>query len=122
MPVLGRPNTNLRSMQTKADSPISSAAFVVVTAIPAQYFNKKRGLANGLIFAGSGFGGAANSAIIDVLIRKVGLEWAYRILGLLTLVTGISAGYMMKERTEVPRRQFVEWFVPLPARKPSDGF
>lgn len=45
------------------------------------------------------------------MIRKVGLEWSYRILALMTLVTGVAASYLMKERTAVPRRQFVEWCV-----------
>ena len=33
-----------------------SCGFAVVAAVPSQYFNTRRGLANGLIFAGSGFG------------------------------------------------------------------
>lgn len=86
-----------------------SLGFVVIAAIPAQYFNTKRGLANGLVFAGSGFGGAANSFIMDLLIRKVGTAMSFRVLGLMTLATGLPAAWLMKERTKILPRRFVEW-------------
>lgn len=81
-----------------------------MAAIPAQYFNTKRGLANGLIFAGSGFGGAANSFVMDLVIRRAGLPMAFRVLGLVTLATGLPAAWLMKERIPIPSRQFVEWY------------
>lgn len=81
----------------------------VITTIPSQYFNKKRGFANGLIFAGSGLGGAAISFALDPLIEKVGLAMAYRVLGITTLATGLPAAWIMKERTSIPRRKFIEW-------------
>lgn len=81
----------------------------MIAAIPAQYFNVKRGLANGLIFAGSGFGGAANSFIMDLLIQKAGLATAFRVLALLTIATGVPAGWLMKERTKIEARSFIEW-------------
>ncbi|KFH41632.1 putative transporter-like protein [Hapsidospora chrysogenum ATCC 11550] len=86
-------------------------SFMVVTAIPAQYFSRRRGLATGLMFAGSGFGGAANSFMLDALITALGTAWAYRILGIATLATGLPAAWMLKERTNntVARRGFVEW-------------
>lgn len=82
---------------------------MVVATVPAQYFSTKRGLANGMIFAGSGFGGAAISFALDALIRKVGLAMAYRILAVTTVATGLPAAWAMKERTKVNRRQFIEW-------------
>lgn len=83
----------------------------VVTAIPAQYFSRRRGLATGLMFAGGGFGGAANSFMLDALITALGTAWAYRILGIATLATGLPAAWLFKERTNntVARRGFVEW-------------
>lgn len=89
-----------------------SCGFAVVAAVPAQYFNNRRGLANGLIFAGSGFGGATNSFFMDALIRHVGIAWAFRILGLVTIATGVCAGWLMKERTKIPDKRFVDWYVP----------
>lgn len=82
---------------------------MVLSVIPAQYFSAKRGLANGLVFAGGGFGGAAISLSIDALVRKLGVAWAYRILGLATLATGLPAAWLVKERTQTRSPVFVEW-------------
>ncbi|KAM0513314.1 hypothetical protein ACHAPE_007966 [Trichoderma viride] len=81
----------------------------VISTVPSQYFSAKRGLANGFMFAGSGFGGAAISFALDSLIQKLGTAWAYRILGLMTLATGLPAAWLMKERVPVERRGFIEW-------------
>ncbi|OAA80411.1 monocarboxylate permease [Akanthomyces lecanii RCEF 1005] len=85
-----------------------SCGFAVVAAVPAQYFNTRRGLANGLIFAGSGFGGATNSFFMDALIRNLGIAWAFRVLGLVTIATGLFAGWFMTERTKIPDKRFVD--------------
>ncbi|KAI1266060.1 major facilitator superfamily domain-containing protein [Xylariaceae sp. FL1019] len=84
-------------------------AFIVSSSTPAQYFSKKRGLANGVVFAGGGFGGAVLSIVLDPLIRSVGLPWAFRTTGLATLATGLPAAWFLKERTTVRRGGFVEW-------------
>ncbi|KAL7801336.1 MFS general substrate transporter [Trichoderma aethiopicum] len=86
-----------------------SLCFAVISTVPSQYFSSKRGLANGFMFAGSGFGGAAISFALDSLIEKLGVAWAYRILGLMTLSTGLPAAWLMKERIPVARRAFIEW-------------
>ena len=39
----------------------------VVSIIPAQYFNKKRGVANGIVYAGGGIGGATISVAMNGL-------------------------------------------------------
>ncbi|KAM3432268.1 hypothetical protein NHJ13734_006961 [Beauveria thailandica] len=36
-------------------------------------------------FAASGLGGATNSFFMDALIRQVGMAWAFRVLGLVTI-------------------------------------
>ncbi|KAI1175066.1 major facilitator superfamily domain-containing protein [Nemania sp. FL0916] len=83
--------------------------FIVTSSTPAQYFSKRRGLANGIVFAGGGFGGAVLSISLDPLIRHSGPAWAFRVLGLSTLVTGLPAAWFLKERTLVRRGGFVEW-------------
>lgn len=87
---------------------------MVLSVIPAQYFSAKRGLANGLVFAGGGFGGAAISLSIDALVQKLGVAWAYRILGLTTLATGLPAAWLVKERTTTRSPVFVEWYARSP--------
>ncbi|KAI0972706.1 major facilitator superfamily domain-containing protein [Xylaria arbuscula] len=84
-------------------------SFIVTSTGPAQYFSKKRGLANGVVFAGGGFGGAVLSLALDPLIRSAGPAWAFRTLGLSTIVTGLPAAWFLKERTVVRRGGFVEW-------------
>ncbi|KYK61837.1 monocarboxylate permease [Drechmeria coniospora] len=89
----------------------ASLCFVVVTTIPAQYFHHRRGIANGLIFAGSGFGAAAISFSLDALTQRLDPAWSYRVLGLATLVTGLPAAWLMKERTSLTQTTpgTVEW-------------
>ncbi|KAL7941475.1 major facilitator superfamily domain-containing protein [Trichoderma barbatum] len=86
-----------------------SLCFMAVSATPAQYFSKKRGLANGIVFAGGGFGGATTSFLLDAVIQRFGTAWAYRVLGLVTLCTGLPAAWLVKERSPVKTAGFVEW-------------
>lgn len=48
---------------------------------------------------------------MDPIIAKIGLPMAYRVLGLTTLATGLPAAWIMKQRTNLPRRKFIEWCV-----------
>lgn len=81
----------------------------VVSATPAQYFKTKRGLANGIVFAGGGLGGTIISFAIDYLIQGLGIAWAFRVLGLITLATGLPAAWVIKERVPITTVQFIEW-------------
>ncbi|KAF9583926.1 hypothetical protein BGW38_008100, partial [Lunasporangiospora selenospora] len=51
-------------------------------SVTAQYFEKRRGLANGLAVAGSGIGGLAMSPLTRFLIDRLGVQWCQRIVGL----------------------------------------
>ncbi|KAK4076761.1 uncharacterized protein Triagg1_4364 [Trichoderma aggressivum f. europaeum] len=86
-----------------------SLCFMVTSTIPAQYFSRKRGLANGIVSAGGGLGAAVLSYVLDALIQEFGVQWAYRIVGIMTLVTGLPAAWIMKERTTLPKVSFIEW-------------
>ncbi|OHW91804.1 major facilitator superfamily transporter [Colletotrichum incanum] len=86
-----------------------SLCFSIVSVIPAQYFSRKRGLANGIVFAGGGLGGAVNSFALDALLNRLGSAWAYRVLALVTLATGLPAAWLIKERVPVRSSGFVEW-------------
>lgn len=86
-----------------------SLCFMTVSVIPAQYFSRKRGLANGVVFAGGGLGGAVTSFGLDTLIQHFGAAWTYRILGLVTLSTGLPAAWLIKERTPIRTAGFIEW-------------
>ncbi len=79
-----------------------------MSSTPAQYFSRKRGLANGIVFAGGGVGGAIICLALDPLIRNAGPAWTFRFLGLATLATGLPAAWLIKERTTIRRGRFVE--------------
>lgn len=76
---------------------------------PAQYFKTKRGVANGIVYAGGGLGGTAMSFMLNALIENVGIPWAFRIFGFMILSTGLPAAWLMKERVPIRKAQFVEW-------------
>ena len=52
-----------------------SLCFTVVGSVPAQYFNRKRGLATGIVFASGGLGGAVISFLMEALLRETG-SWS----------------------------------------------
>lgn len=54
-------------------------------SVTAQYFEKRRGLANGIAVAGSGIGGLALAPLIRMLITEVGFRWTLRITGFAVL-------------------------------------
>ncbi|TLD14588.1 hypothetical protein PspLS_11007 [Pyricularia sp. CBS 133598] len=91
--------------------------FSTSAIMPAQYFSRRRGLANGIVFSGGGFGGAALSVVSDKLIRRVGPAWTYCTIGLCILATGLPAAFLIRERAEAKTarksgagsRGMVEW-------------
>ncbi|KAF9938453.1 hypothetical protein BGZ75_001372 [Mortierella antarctica] len=54
-------------------------------SVTAQYFERRRGLANGIAVAGSGIGGLTLAPLTRLLISKVGMPWCQRIIGLCIL-------------------------------------
>lgn len=85
---------------------------MVVSVTPAQYFSTKRGIANGIVYAGGGLGGAVISFILNALLGSVGTAWTFRILGFITWGTGLPAAYLIKQRVPIPRTAVVEWYAP----------
>jgi len=83
----------------------------VISTIAAQYFNKKRGIANGIVYAGGGFGGTVTSFAMDGLIQKLGPAWTFRVIGVVTLATGLPAAWLIKERAPITTTTFIEWSV-----------
>lgn len=81
----------------------------MVSTLPAQYFKSKRGIANGVVYAGGGLGGAVTSFVANSLLETLGTAWTFRILGSMTLITALPAAYLIKERTPIRSTQFIEW-------------
>ncbi|KAJ7062642.1 major facilitator superfamily domain-containing protein [Mycena amicta] len=86
----------------------TSLCFMVVSVTPSQYFTNRRGLANGIVYSAGGLGGAVNSFVIDALVQSVGPAWTFRILGIITLATGIPAALLVVERTHIRTTGFID--------------
>ncbi|OJJ49590.1 hypothetical protein ASPZODRAFT_128079 [Penicilliopsis zonata CBS 506.65] len=86
-----------------------SLLFMVSSVTPTQYFKAKRGIANGIVFAGGGLGGAVISFAANGLLQAVGIAWTFRTLGLITLATGLPAAYLIQARAPILPTSFVEW-------------
>jgi hypothetical protein len=48
---------------------------------------------------------------MDGLIRKLGPAWTFRIIGLVTLGTGLPAAWLVKERAPIRSNTFVDWYL-----------
>lgn len=86
---------------------------MVVSVTPAQYFRAKRGIANGIVYAAGGLGGAVISFVMNALLERVGVQWTFRIIGFATWVTGLPAAYLIKQRVPIPPSAVVDWYVLL---------
>ncbi|EGN96014.1 hypothetical protein SERLA73DRAFT_185513, partial [Serpula lacrymans var. lacrymans S7.3] len=76
-----------------------SLCFMTCGTLPAQYFSRRRGLANGLVYAGGGIGGCVLSILMEVLLNKVGIAWTFRVFGFVTLAATLPATMLLKERS-----------------------
>jgi hypothetical protein len=61
------------------------------------------------VYAGGGLGGTIISFAMDGLIQKLGPAWTFRIIGLVMLVTGLPAAWLIKERAPITTAAFIEW-------------
>jgi len=62
------------------------------------------------VYAGGGLGGTAISFVLDGLIKRLGIAWAFRVIGFITLGTGLPAAWLIKERVPIRKTAFVEWY------------
>ncbi|OJJ65630.1 hypothetical protein ASPBRDRAFT_669952 [Aspergillus brasiliensis CBS 101740] len=78
---------------------ISSACIsTVALSTPAQWFQKRRGLALGIVCAASSVGGICIPFLLDYTLAELSSPWAMRILALVTLVLLAIANVCMVER------------------------
>lgn len=76
--------------------------YTATNVMPAQYFTRHIGVANGIIKLGGGLGATVLSVSLNSLIDRVGVAWMFRILGYVMLLTGIPAALALKQRTPQP--------------------
>ncbi|KAI1430914.1 major facilitator superfamily domain-containing protein [Xylaria sp. CBS 124048] len=75
-------------------------SFVASAPVPAQWFHKKRSLANGLSTAGSGFGGLIYSLGANAMIEHIGLAWTFRALAVICFVVNGVAAFFIRDRNK----------------------
>ncbi|KAI9269223.1 major facilitator superfamily domain-containing protein [Phascolomyces articulosus] len=75
-----------------------SFLYMSVASVIPQWFTTKRGAAMGIASCGSGLGGLGLSPMVNFLITKYGLPWAYRILGFFCLGMCALGTILIKDR------------------------
>ncbi|KAI8865960.1 MFS general substrate transporter, partial [Ramicandelaber brevisporus] len=74
-------------------------------AVPSYWFSRRRGLATGIVFAGSGLGGLALAPITQALINSVGVYWTLRVLALLVAVLAGTSSLFLRQYSSHRGRQ-----------------
>ncbi|KAI1133073.1 major facilitator superfamily transporter [Nemania abortiva] len=74
--------------------------FVTSAPVPAQWFRKKRSLANGCVASGSGFGGLIYSLATNAMIQNIGLAWTFRSLAIICFVVNGVATLFIRDRNK----------------------
>lgn len=87
----------------------SCLIYALCNSIPPQYFSAKLGTANGIVKFGGGLGATVLSITLQALIDRVGTPWMFRILGIMTLATGLPAAYLTTERTPLHRTRLIDF-------------
>jgi MFS family permease len=89
---------------------VSTALLYTATnSLPLQWFSSRIGLANGLVKAGGGVGATVLPLAAQTLIDRFGLEWTFRIFGVLVVGTGIPCALALKERATTGTLSRFEW-------------
>ena len=74
--------------------------FVGSVGIVPQWFTKRRSLANGIATAGSGLGGMMYSLATNAMIESLGVQWAFRILGILCCGVNLVCAMLIRDRNK----------------------
>ncbi|KAB8215625.1 major facilitator superfamily domain-containing protein [Aspergillus novoparasiticus] len=74
--------------------------FVGSVGIIPQWFQRRRSLAMGINAAGSGLGGLIWSLAVGSMIPRLGLSWAFRILGIIACVVNLICANLIKDRNK----------------------
>lgn len=85
--------------------------FWACNSLVTQWFPPRRiGLAVGIVYAGSGLGGAVFSIALSALIKRIGLENSLRVYGALALALLVPASWFLKRGGQARPRN-IRWAV-----------
>ncbi|KAL7285039.1 hypothetical protein ACG7TL_000130 [Trametes sanguinea] len=76
----------------------SSMYYFPIMSLTPAYFDRNRGAAMGIVLAGSGVGGLVLSPVFHVLLTRIGIRWALRILGLWNCALGIPISSVLTKK------------------------
>lgn len=76
----------------------SAFLYTMANNLPVQWFSDHLGTANGLTKLGGGVGATVMTVILQAIIDRFGVAWSFRAMGLISLVTGVPAALLIKER------------------------
>ncbi|KAJ5666987.1 hypothetical protein N7462_011396 [Penicillium macrosclerotiorum] len=76
-----------------------------------RWFRKYRGLATGVVFGGGSLGAAAMSVAANLLVAEVGIQWTFRIFGLLLWAVCVPAACMIQQPKSITEAvPPVQWY------------
>lgn len=75
--------------------------YVAAAPLPNQWFDKRRGLANGVCAAGSGAGGILFSICTNLMIENISLQWAFRITAICVIFANTIVIIVLKDRIKI---------------------
>ena len=74
--------------------------FVASVGVVPQWFARRRSFANGIATAGSGFGGLTYSLAAGAIIQRLGIGWAFRILGIVSGAVNTCCALLVRDRNK----------------------
>ncbi|RAL17226.1 MCT family MFS transporter [Aspergillus homomorphus CBS 101889] len=87
--------------------------FVGSVGIIPQWFSRRRSLAMGINAAGSGLGGLMYSLAVGAIIPRLGLPWAFRILGIIACVVNLVCANLLRDRNQAVGSRHQAFALPL---------
>ncbi|KAE8152139.1 MFS transporter [Aspergillus avenaceus] len=87
--------------------------FVGSVGIVPQWFQKRRSLAMGINAAGSGLGGLIWSLAVGTMIPRLGLSWAFRILGIVACIVNLISANLLRDRNKAVGSRHKAFHLPL---------
>ncbi|TFK90066.1 monocarboxylate transporter [Polyporus arcularius HHB13444] len=76
----------------------SSMYYFPLMSLTPAYFDRNRGAAMGIVLAGSGVGGLVLSPVFHILLTRLGIRWALRVLGIWNFVLGIPISSVLTKK------------------------
>lgn len=74
----------------------SSLVYMPPIVYCPQYYDRRRGVAMGVVFSGTGFGSLVFAFLSRALITSVGWRWSLRILGLIALSITLTCSFFVQ--------------------------